>query len=238
MTIRALIFDFDGLILDTEGAIFQSWQELYQAHGGYLPVSAWIGVIGTIANERDHFELLEEQIGRAVDHAALSPQRYQREMDILQVEAPRPGAVELLEAARHKGLKLGVASSSPHTWVNGHLTRLGLRQYFGVVRSRDDVRAAKPAPDLYLSAAEALGVLPQEVIAIEDSPIGVTAAQAAGMFCLAVPNALTAQMDLRHADLRLETMAGLSLEELMKTAAVEYARRGFALSPSRSEEQR
>ncbi|MCI0519679.1 MAG: HAD family hydrolase [Chloroflexi bacterium] len=215
MTIRALIFDFDGLILDTEGAIFQSWQELYQAHGGYMPISAWIGVIGTIANERDHFELLEEQIGRGVDRAALSPQRLQRELDLLETELPRPGVVECLEAARRMGLKLGVASSSPSRWVNGHLNRLGLSGYFGVVRSRDDVRFPKPEPDLYLSAAADLGVSPQEAIAIEDSPIGVTAAQRAGIFCVAVPNSLTAQMDLSHADLHLESLAGVSLEALI-----------------------
>jgi HAD superfamily hydrolase (TIGR01509 family) len=214
--IRALIFDFDGLILDTEGPIFQSWQELYESYGGQLSFSTWAEIIGTVSNEFDHFEDLEEQIGYPLDRAKLSPQRRQRELDLIAEQPLQPGVENYLKNAKLLGLKIGLASSSPCSWVTGHLTQRGLIDYFDCIHARDDVEVVKPDPELYLSVLEELGVRADQAFVIEDSPIGITAAQRAGLFCVAIPNALTALMPLDHADMRLDSLTDISLEELIR----------------------
>ena len=217
--IRAIILDFDGLILDTEVPIFQSWQELYQSYGGLLTFESWSTIIGTVSNEYDHFESLEEQIGRPVDRASLSPRRRNRELELIAHQPSRPGVESLLKEARQLGIKIGLASSSPCAWVVGHLKRLGLVDYFDCLKARDDVSQVKPHPELYLSVLQELGVLADEALVIEDSPIGVTAAKRAGLYCIAVPNDLTRQMALDHADRQLPTLEGISLQDLIAEAA-------------------
>jgi HAD superfamily hydrolase (TIGR01509 family) len=214
--IRALIFDFDGLILDTEGPIYQSWQELYEAYGGQLSFSTWAEIIGTVSNEFDHFEDLEEQIGYPLDRAKLSPQRRQRELDLIAEQPLQPGVETYLKDAKLLGLRIGLASSSSCDWVTGHLAQRGLIGYFDCIYARDDVKIVKPDPELYLSVLKELGVRADQAFVIEDSPIGVTAAQRAGLFCAAVPNALTALLPLDHADMRLDSLTDISLEDLIK----------------------
>ena len=218
MMIRALIFDFDGLILETEGPIFQSWQEMYRRFGGSLSLEKWATVIGTYEEPFDPFEDLQEQIGRRLDAAEVLPVRHQREAELVAQQQIRPGVEQYLQDAQEIGLKIGLASSSPCKWVTDHLTRLGLIDYFGCIRGKDDVKITKPDPALYLSAAAGLGVPPQQAIALEDSPNGVLAAKQAGMFAVVVPNELTRQLPLEHADWRLESLADLSLRELIQIA--------------------
>lgn len=217
--IRALIFDFDGLILDTEGAVYRSWQELYQSYGGHLDFSFWARIVGTVSNEYDYFDDLEAQIGRPLERERLSRARRQRELDLIALQPLQPGVQAYLEDARRMGLKIGLASSSTCEWVVGHLTQRGLIHYFDCIRARDDVHTVKPDPELYLSVLAGLGVKAEEAIALEDSPIGVTAAKRAGLFCVAVPNELTRRLPLDHADLHLNSLADLSLEELLRRVA-------------------
>jgi len=214
--IRALIFDFDGLILDTESAVYRSWQELYQAYGGHLDFSFWANIVGTVSNEGDYFDALEAQIGRPLERQSLGLKRYQRELELIASQPLQPGVEKYLQDARRLGLKIGLASSSTCAWVMGHLTQRGLIHYFDCLRARDDVHRVKPDPELYLSVLAGLGVQAEEAIALEDSPIGVTAAKAAGLFCVAVPNELTRRLSLEHADLRLNSLADLSLEALLR----------------------
>ena len=214
--IRALIFDFDGLILDTEGPIFQSWQELYESYGGELSFSTWAQIIGTVSNEFDHFEDLEKQIGYPLDRVKLSPQRRQRELDLIAEQPLQPGVETYIKDAKRFGLKIGLASSSPCSWVTGHLAQRGLIDYFDCIFARDDVNVVKPDPELYVSVLEELKVHADQAFVIEDSPIGVTAAQRAGLFCVVVPNALTARLPLDHADMRLDSLTDLSLEALIE----------------------
>ena len=130
-----------------------------------------------------------------------------------------PGVVEHLEAAKSIGLKLGVASSSTRDWVTGHLARLGILGRFDCVRCRDDVANAKPDPDLYIAVLECLGVLASEAIAVEDSPNGVMAAKRAGLRCVAIPNSITARLDLGQADVILGSLADVTLAELLRRVA-------------------
>jgi len=207
------------LILDTETPIFRSWEELYEQYGGKLSFSTWEKVIGTVSNELDQFDDLEAQIGHQLDHDVLSPLRRQREDELIAVQAIQPGVQTYLEDARRMGLKVGLASSSPCDWVAGHLARLGVIHYFDCIRARDDVGNVKPDPELYQAVLETLNLHPHQAIVLEDSPIGVTAARAAGLYCVAVPNTLTRQMPLGHANLVLDSLADLPLQELLRKAS-------------------
>ncbi len=218
MSAALLVFDFDGLILDTEVPEFQCWQEIYEAHGARLALETWAHCIGT-ANVFDPWAHLAGQIGRPLDLAALQPTRERRMRELIAAEEVRPGVRAYIDDAAALGVRLGVASSSSRQWVGGHLARLGLIERFHAIRCADDVEQVKPDPALYRAVCDALGVDPRHAIALEDSPNGILAAKRAGMRCVAVPNPLTAQLDLSAADLRLTSLADLPLSELLKQLA-------------------
>ncbi len=214
--IRAIVFDFDGLILDTELPEFQSWQTIYQAHECTLPLAVWATCIGT-TEAFDPYAYLEEQLGRAVDREAVQLRQRQQCDALIAAQAVLPGVHDYIADARRLDLQLGVASSSSRAWVHGHLTRLELHQHFVCIACRDDGPRTKPDPALYQAALAALGVRPEEAIALEDSPNGILAAKRAGLFCVAVPNVLTRQLPLDHADLQIPSLAALPLSELLRT---------------------
>jgi HAD superfamily hydrolase (TIGR01509 family) len=214
--IRAIIFDFDGLILDTEVPEFQTWQEIYGAHGCELPLSVWATGIGTSSDVFNPYDYLETQVGREIDREAIQAQRRQRYRELLKAQAVLPGVREYIAEAQRLGLRLGVASSSSREWVVGNLTELGLSPHFDCIKCSDDVVRVKPDPALYRCAVDALAIEPEEAIAFEDSPNGVTAAKRAGLFCVAVPNPLTCQLVLTHADLQLTSLAEMPLQRLLE----------------------
>ncbi len=209
------MFDFDGLILDTEEPIYRSWLEVYEAHGEDLPFERWVQIVGstTVGFHPQHH--LEERLGRPLPKDVLD-RRLDRRTEMILAQRVLPGVVQRLEEARQLGLKLGVASSSTGEWVRGHLARLGILERFDCLRCRDDVTNAKPEPDLYIAVLDCLGVTAAEAVAIEDSPNGVAAAKRAGMRCVAVPNSITARLDLSHADLILTSLAEISLTQLLE----------------------
>jgi HAD superfamily hydrolase (TIGR01509 family) len=209
------VFDFDGLILDTETPLVAGWAEVFEAYGcAPITVAEWGAVIGT-AKIVDPVTVLVERAGRGVDAEAAWRQGRAAVTALIKAEATRPGVVAWLDEAERLGLATAVASSSPVGWVGGHLDRLGLAGRFGALACyRPGVRA-KPAPDLYLEACAAVGVAPADALAVEDSPNGVAAAKAAGLACLAVPNRLTAQLDLGQADLVAGSLAELSLGQAL-----------------------
>jgi HAD superfamily hydrolase (TIGR01509 family) len=221
--VKALIFDFDGLILDTETPDFQSWQDVYQEYGGSMSLaewSRWIGTMGTF----DPYDHLEKQLGHPVDRTAVRARRRARFAELMAGRIVLPGVRETIDQARALGLKLGIASSSPREWIQSHIGPLGLEPYFDAVRCGDDVEHTKPDPAVYLAVLDALGAEAQQAIALEDSPNGVLAAKRAGIWCVAVPNALTRQLALDHADLRLESLAGLQLAALLERCAEQRMR--------------
>lgn len=213
--IRAIVFDFDGLILDTEEPVYRSWLEVYEAHGEELQFERWAQIVGstTIGFHPQHH--LEERLGRPLSKEVLE-RRIGRRTELILAQKVLPGVVQHLESAQAMGLKLGVASSSTADWVTGHLARLGILDRFDCVRCRDDVANAKPEPDLYLAALDCLAVSASEAIAIEDSPNGVMAAKRAGMRCVAIPNSITAQLDLGQADLLYGSLAEVTMAELLR----------------------
>jgi HAD superfamily hydrolase (TIGR01509 family) len=213
--IRALILDFDGLIMDTEGPAYQSWAEIFEEFGADLPLSAWEAWVGGSPDMFDPCGYLESQLGRAVDREALTARQREREAELVAAESALPGVEEYIADAKRLGLKLAVASSSDRAWVERHLERLGLLGEFGCIKCLEDVEQVKPNPDLYLAVLHELGLDREEAIALEDSPHGITSAQAAGLFCVVVPNPLTRQLSTDHADLHLSSLEEMPLEELL-----------------------
>ena len=213
--IQALIFDFDGLILDTEVPDLQSWREIYLEYDCTLPMSAWAASLGGSLDLFDPYEYLESQLERSVDREAIRAKKRQRETKLIEAQPILPGVREYIMDAERLGLKLGVASSSSRSWVTGHLSRLGLLSYFHCIQCADDVKRTKPDPDLYLSALDELGLRANQAITFEDSPNGILAAKRAGLFCVAVPNPVTRQLSLHQADLQLTSLAELPLEKLL-----------------------
>src|SRR5258708_1396719 len=213
--IRALIFDFDGLILETEEPIYRSWKEVYEAQGVPLRFELWVKTVGS-SNQAFHPQHhLEERLGGPLPQDEID-RRLARRVELVLAEPLRPGVADLANAARAAGMKLGVASSSSRDWVRGHLERLGILHLFDCLRCRDDVENVKPEPDLYLASLHCLGVAASAAVAIEDLPNGVLAARRAGLLCVAVPNRITAGLDLSQADLRLTSLADVTLPQLLE----------------------
>jgi HAD superfamily hydrolase (TIGR01509 family) len=216
VVIRALVFDFDGLILETETPAYEAWAEVYREFGHELPKELWLEYIGREGGWFDALAYLEGLVGPRDDRDAIQERRDARKTELVMAVAETAGLRALLSDARARGLRLAVCSSSTPKWVLGHLDRLGLRPFFDHIQCRDrpELRA-KPAPDLYLAACAGLGVRPDEAIAFEDSRNGMLAAQTAGMRCVVVPNELTIAMDLEGADHRFESLATVSLQMLL-----------------------
>ena len=213
MPTRALVFDFDGTLADTESAVLQSWRDVFREHGVELPMDAWYAVIGTQHTTAAMFALLAEHVP-GIDPEALRPVTRARVLKLLEKLGPREGVRSYLETAKDHGLKLAVASSSSGAWVNPHLERLDIARYFDAVLT-GDLHRAKPDPDLYLAALDALGADAAETIAFEDTPHGVTSAKAAGLTCVAVPNAITESLDFGQADVVLPSFTAKPLEALL-----------------------
>jgi len=213
--IKGLLFDFDGLMLDTEWAIYQSWTELYQSYGAHLDTTEWSQVVGTIDDELDYCEDIQAQTGLSLDWENVSRLRRQRELELVAALPLLPGVLSYLEDSRRLGLRLGMASTSSWEWVSGHLSQRGLLEYFECIHTREVVSKLKPDPEPYLSVLAMMELDASQAFVLEDSPPGVTSAKRAGLFCVAVPNRLTRLLPLDHADLVLDSLADLPLEELI-----------------------
>ena len=165
--LRALIFDFDGLIVDTESSSLSAVREAYRRHGRDLPPEQWRLCVGSAVDPYDH---LQQLVGPDVDLTTLREEMDARHRAEAAQLGARPGLVELVADAVTAGLRLAVASSSSRRWVEGHLERIGVLQELHAVRCRDDVRQTKPAPDVYLAALDGLGVSASEAVAFEELP--------------------------------------------------------------------
>ncbi|TVY10151.1 HAD family hydrolase [Paenibacillus cremeus] len=214
--IKAMVFDFDGLILDTETPEFESFQEIYRRHGSELTIEIWGVCIGTGPNVFNPYEDLAQRRGAPYDvEAARSLRKSLYEQKMMTADV-RPGVRAYLEQARELGLRIGLASSSTYEWVSGYLQRFGLFNAFDVIRTRNDVTNVKPDPELYLQAVAALGVQPHEAVAFEDSPNGALAAHRAGLYCVTVPNSVTAQLTFGEHHMRLGSMEQMNLKDVIE----------------------
>ena len=211
-SVSALVFDFDGTIIDTETPVYESWAETYRFAGADpIPLDVWLQHIGKADDGTglDVRGILCAQLGVDAISAQVEAHRQRTRDEMLAAEPIRDGVVAWIEAARQAGIPLAVASSSGSEWVNGHLARLDLAQHFRSVSCADPGIPGKPDPTVYLGACAALGVDSATALAIEDSTHGVTAALDAGMRCIAAPGPITKTMDFAHATVRVDSLADL-----------------------------
>jgi HAD superfamily hydrolase (TIGR01509 family) len=212
---EAVIFDFDGLVVDTETPAYDAWSAIYREHGQELSLALWVQCVGSHAGRFDPVTHLSELVGRELDRAALVQDKERRKHAVCLTQPLLPGVLDRLHESRSMGLRTAVASSSGRAWVEGHAMRLGIGELFDAVRTGDDVTRVKPHPDLYLAAAAALGLEPGRCVAFEDSLNGVIAAKAAGMRCFAIPNQITKGLDFAAADGVLTSLAAVTLADLL-----------------------
>ncbi|MBS0661914.1 MAG: HAD family phosphatase [Verrucomicrobia bacterium] len=212
MPIRALVLDFDGLILDTESALIAAYADVHAAHGVAFDHERFLRSVGHADYAFDPWHAFEKR----ADRAALETQRreFNRRRDLEL--AVLPGVVPLLDAARARGLRVGLASNSTHAHCERHLSRLGLLDRFHVLACREDVPLPKPAPDLYRRVLLEFGLRGHEAIAFEDSHTGSLAARRANLWTVAVPNPSTAHHDFSHASLQVTSLADVTLAALVE----------------------
>ncbi|MBN9502550.1 MAG: hypothetical protein BGO01_17885 [Armatimonadetes bacterium 55-13] len=223
MSLTALVFDFDGLILDTETPEFEAWTTIFQARGHQFPDEWWMHAIGRGADQitETPIDLLQRQMGEPLDHTAIAGEYEHLRMARINSLDALPGVRALIAHSKQNGVRLAVASSSHHRWVDGHLARLGLLDSFEAVLCAGDVPRAKPFPDLYQAACDALGVSPSVALALEDSPNGIRAAKDAGLYCIAIPNPMTSRLDLSHADRIRDSLEGTTFDHLVSSVLDE-----------------
>lgn len=214
--IKAVIFDFDGLILDTETAWYESYKEvLKEQFEMELPLEEFAKCVGS--NDNWLFKYLEKEI---TDH--LDADDIRRRAGILHTQyvkeaQAREGVVEYLTDAHKAGLKIALATSSTRDWVTTHLTNLNLISYFDHLITKDDVERVKPAPDLFLKTIDVLGVEPHEAVVFEDSLNGLVAALEAKLPTVIIPNPVTDLLPFENYHLKLNSMADMSLREIIES---------------------
>jgi HAD superfamily hydrolase (TIGR01509 family) len=211
----AVIFDFDGVLIDSETPEYESHRRIFARCGVELTTDEWCDQIGMWAEGHDE-RWFRELCARSPDapaHDAYHAEK-RRIFDEVVPAAPMRGIAELLASLAGAGVPAAIASSSPASWVERGAASLGIRAFFSAVVAGDAVARRKPAPDIYLEAARRLGVDPAQSIAIEDSGPGIAAARAAGMKTIAIPHWLTERHDLSGADLRVAHAGELTLARL------------------------
>lgn len=213
--IKALIFDFDGTIIDTETAWFVAFQEAYKEHGVELTRELYSQCIGTSLNIFDPYEYLITEKNIPLDREAFRSTIHQRHTNLMENEKIRPGVLEYLDAAKEAGLRIGLASSSSLKWVEKYLDQLHIREYFECIRTSDHVTHVKPDPELYIQTLACLQVKADEAIAIEDSLHGARAAAAAGMHCVVTPNEITSFMEFDPAFHRVNSLSDVDFVQLV-----------------------
>jgi putative hydrolase of the HAD superfamily len=217
VTLEAVVFDFDGLIVDSEWVIYESAAAAFAAHGHELPLEVWATVVGT--NERDEsaeWEQLCSRLGITFSQTDFSSSYEAQDRSNRDSLPALPGVVELLDALAAADVPVAIASSSSCDWLRRHVDRLGIDHHFrGVLVGADLVGGVgKPAPDVYLRACRDLGAEPRHAVALEDSAHGITAAHAAGMAAVGVPGRVTRSHDFSAADLVVESLEHLTVTQL------------------------
>jgi len=209
--IRALIFDFDGLILDTETPLIDAYGDVHRAHGVPFDRPTFVRSVGHADYAFDPWKAF----GPGADRARLEAERQEFKVARVRVQEILPGFRDLVAEAKRSGLRIGLASNSGREHVEGHLTALGITDLFDFVACRGDAPSPKPEPDLYRLVLNRFGLRGHEAIAFEDSHTGTLAAKRAGIWVVAVPNASTHHHDFGHVDLQVPSLADCRLPELM-----------------------
>lgn len=212
--IKAVIFDFDGTIIDTETAWYKVFKDAYEKYGVDLSLTTYSQCLGTSLQTFNPYTHLSTHHAIPIDldeFRAMILQNYEK---LIEQESMRPGILNLLQEAKAAGLKIGIASSSHRDWIDKFVEKLNIGDYFECYCTADTVSNVKPDPELYLQALEQLGVKSNEAIAIEDSPNGARAAVAAGLHTVVIKNTLTKQLPFSHGHYTIESLEHNGLQEL------------------------
>jgi HAD superfamily hydrolase (TIGR01509 family) len=218
LAIKAVFFDFDGVLWDSEVAALDSWRETYASYGQHLRLDHFATRVGTVGG-MDLVAELERLVGTGLDREAVELRRLERKMELVRELKPRPGILDYIAEARRRGLAVAIVSTDDIEWIMTGLTILGLSDAFDFIECAEgDKSRAKPSPALYLSALGRLALSAEEAIAIEDSPNGIHAAKSAGLFCIGYANAVTRQLDLTEADVLVDSLDNLPLSDVLRDA--------------------
>lgn len=213
--IKAVIFDFDGLIIDTESVWFEVFHDIAkQDFQIELNIRDFALAVGTSTDP--YYELIEKQLGYSIDRLAFGQKAYKEFQNRVASIQPRDGVKEYISYASNNGFKIGLATSSSYQWVLGYLEKFELVSYFDTILTSDMVGTKKPDPKVYLEALKALEALPKEAIAFEDSLNGLKAAVSAGIATVLVPNGLTKYTDFPSDSIKITSMADIELPLLLE----------------------
>ncbi|HOJ01512.1 MAG TPA: HAD family phosphatase [Anaerolineaceae bacterium] len=216
MKIKGIIFDFDGLILDTETAEVHIWEKVFDHFQLTFPLERYLDYIGSATDNRFVQDIMRE-MSLSNDQIRLALELYDHfTLTSGPFDNPREGVVNTIQTGKALNLRLAIASNSHRDWVSGHLQNLKLDHVFDPVCTRDQVSHSKPHPEIYDLVLEKWRLPPSEVIAFEDSPSGIQAAKNAGIFCIAVPNPLTQKLPLDKADRIYASFNDINLRELIE----------------------
>jgi HAD superfamily hydrolase (TIGR01509 family) len=216
MTIKGIIFDFDGLICDTETPEVRAWEALFLENGLIFPFDRYQETIGAVHNDESPFIFLEEMLGHSITRGQYMEKFIVFRNNLIDLEPIRPGILEYLIQAQYLGLKIGLASSSPRTWIDYHLNRLSISDFFGCIKTYNDVSKTKPDPELFIKSIACMRLNPDEIVALEDSPNGVAAAKKAEIHVVVFPNEATRNFNFESADLIINSLEELPFDELLK----------------------
>jgi HAD superfamily hydrolase (TIGR01509 family) len=221
--IAALIFDFDGLLMDTETAALESWRSIYAEYGCAITLEMWQSALGSSSgfNAMRHLAatLAQRQPPVAFDQQDIRARRDALKLRLCASQPLMPGVLSLLDQADAMGLPCAVASSNSHAWVAGWLRHHAIFERFACLCTGDNVSTTKPAPDLFLCAAACMGVPAARCLVFEDAPNGIRAAHAAAMPCVAVPGPVSRQMPFPPTDLVLSSLDTMPLAEILRRIA-------------------
>lgn len=212
---KALIFDFDGTILDTETPWYEAFRALYAEHKVELTLEQYSQCIGTSLHLFNPYEYLITDCGISIDRDVFRARVHEKHAELMKQETVRPGVISFLESAKAAGLRIGLASSSKLKWITTYLDKLELTPYFECIQTADHVKLVKPDPSLYLQTISILGIPAGDAIAIEDSPNGAKAAIAAGLHCVVLPNKITQHLDFGNITQHGQSLADISFEHLI-----------------------
>jgi len=216
MAIKGIIFDFDGLIIDTETPELKAWHELFQRFGIDFSFEEYSKFIGMVYDDTSALDVLQSKLDVQLDKEGLFKEFKQRKIELIDAQPLRSGVLEYLQAARESGLKIGLASSAKREWIDRYITKHQIDHYFDCIKTIEDASQPKPDPELYLLTLKCLNIQAQEAIALEDSYNGIASAKAAGLFAVAVPNSVTSVFNFSQADLQLAHLSDISLPGMLE----------------------
>ncbi len=214
--IKAIIFDFDGTIIDTETAWYITFRDAYKSHDIDLTLQQYSQCLGTSLHSFNPYTHLKTHYNLPIDLEEFKQSVQKKHTNMMIKESVRPGILKLLETAKSKKLKIGLASSSERAWIDKFVKLHGIEDYFECYCTADTVSKVKPDPELYLQALKKLGVEPSEAIAIEDSPNGARAAVAAGIPTVVIKNDITKLLPFSEGHHTIDSLANYELDALIE----------------------